>query len=66
FLLENFQLPLPIHQLDDETLDNFYPDNNLLLLNSLRKNFTCLTQLIFIFGGEQSSGKSHLLKGITH
>ncbi len=66
FLLENFQLPLPIHQLDDETLDNFYPDNNLLLLNSLRKNFTCLTQQFFYIWGEQSSGKSHLLKGITH
>ncbi|MDO5054517.1 MAG: DnaA inactivator Hda [Pasteurella oralis] len=65
-MLDNFQLPLPIHQLDDETLENFYPDNNLLLLNSLRKNFAQPEQQFFYIWGEQSSGKSHLLKAITN
>ncbi|MGC7560570.1 DnaA inactivator Hda [Pasteurella sp. PK-2025] len=65
-MLENFQLPLPIHQLDDETLDNFFPDNNLLLLNSLHKNFASPEQQFFYIWGEQSSGKSHLLKAISN
>ncbi|SUC10318.1 DnaA regulatory inactivator Hda [Pasteurella canis] len=65
-MLDHFQLPLPIHQLDDETLENFYPDNNLLLLNSLRKNFTQPEQQFFYIWGEQGSGKSHLLKAITN
>lgn len=59
------QLPLPIHQLDDESLDNFYSDNNTLLLNSLRQNFDTLKQPIFYLWGEQSSGKSHLLKAVA-
>ncbi|PJG84985.1 DnaA inactivator Hda [Conservatibacter flavescens] len=59
------QLPLPIHQLDDETLDNFYADNNLLLLNSLRSNFHHLHQPFFYLWGMAGSGKTHLLKGIS-
>lgn len=65
FLLEK-QLLLPIHQIDDETLNNFFPDNNLLLLNSLHKNFTFPEQQFFYIWGEQSSGKSHLLKAISN
>lgn len=65
-MLENFQLPLPIHQLDDETLDNFFPNNNLLLLNSLHKNFLLPEQQFFYIWGEQSSGKSHLLKAVSN
>lgn len=60
------QLSLPIHQLDDESLTNFNSDNNLLLLNSLRKNFDKLSQPFFYIWGEQGSGKSHLLKAIFH
>lgn len=66
YLLNNFQLPLPIHQIDDETLDNFYANNNLLLLSSLRKNFVQPEQQFFYIWGEKSSGKSHLLKAITN
>lgn len=60
----HFQLPLPIHQSDDETLENFYAENNLLLLNSLQKNFLQLHQQFFYLWGNKGSGKSHLLKGI--
>ena len=41
------QLSLPIHQIDDETLANFYGDNNALLLNSLRQNMAELQQQFF-------------------
>lgn len=60
------QLSLPIHQFDDENLTNFNSDNNLLLLNSLRKNIDQLSQPFFYIWGEPGSGKSHLLKGIFH
>ena len=60
----HFQLPLPIHQSDDETLENFYAENNLLLLNSLQKNFLQLHQQFFYLWGHKGSGKSHLLKGV--
>ena len=59
---QNFQLPLPIHQLDDDTLENFYGENNQLLLNSLRRNFNQLQQPFFYLWGAAGSGKSHLLK----
>ena len=59
------QIPLPIHQLDDDTLDNFYGDNNLLPLKSLRKNFVEPTQPIFYLWGEKGCGKSHLLKAVV-
>ncbi|WP_439287332.1 DnaA inactivator Hda [Lonepinella sp. BR2357] len=60
------QLSLPIHHLDDETLENFYGDNNLLLLNSLHKNFQQLQQSFFYIWGTAGSGKSHLLKAVTN
>lgn len=60
------QLSLPIHQLDGETFANFYGNNNLLLLDSLRKNFTRLYQQFFYIWGEEGCGKSHLLKAMTH
>jgi dnaA regulatory inactivator hda len=60
----HFQLPLPIHQSDDETLANFYAENNLLLLNSLQKSFLQLHQQFFYLWGNKGSGKSHLLKGV--
>ena len=59
------QIPLPIHQLDDDTLDNFYGDNNLLPLKSLRKNFVEPSQPIFYLWGEEGCGKSHLLKAVA-
>ncbi|MCK3657765.1 DnaA regulatory inactivator Hda [Pasteurellaceae bacterium Pebbles2] len=60
------QLSLPIHQFDENTLDNFYGDNNLLLLNSLHKNFQQLQQPFFYIWGTQGSGKSHLLKAVSN
>ncbi|WP_373101098.1 MULTISPECIES: DnaA inactivator Hda [Pasteurellaceae] len=64
--MSNFQLPLPIHQIEDDTLENFYTDNNLLLLNSLYKNFARLQQPFFYLWGAKSSGKSHLLKACSN
>lgn len=60
------QLPLPIHQIDDETLDNFYAENSFLLLNSLRQNFEQVQQPFFYIWGKKSSGKSHLLKAVSN
>ncbi|MGR6646110.1 DnaA inactivator Hda [Avibacterium paragallinarum] len=64
--LLDLQLPLPIHQIDEETLDNFYADNNLLLLDSLHKNFAELKQQFFYVWGAESSGKTHLLKACSN
>ncbi|MDH2925161.1 DnaA regulatory inactivator Hda [Nicoletella semolina] len=60
------QLPLPIHQIDDDTFDNFYSENSLLLLDSLRKNFASVKQPFFYIWGGKSSGKSHLLKAVSN
>lgn len=60
------QLPLPIHQVDDETFENFYSGNNLLLLNSLHQNFADVIQPFFYIWGGKSSGKSHLLKAVNN
>lgn len=60
------QLPLPIHQIDDESLMNFYSDNNLLLLNSLQQNIVRLQQPFFYLWGERGSGKTHLLKALSN
>ena len=54
----NQQLSLPIHQIDDETLENFYSDNNALLLNSLRQNMTDLQQQFFYLWGNQKRRKN--------
>lgn len=64
--MSEIQLPLPIHQIDDDTLENFYGDNNLLLLNSLRSNFAQLHQPFFFVWGQESSGKTHLLKAVSN
>ncbi|AUI67176.1 MULTISPECIES: DnaA regulatory inactivator Hda [Glaesserella] len=60
------QLTLPIHQVDDETFDNFYAENSLLLLDSLRQNFDNVQQPFFYIWGNKSSGKSHLLKAVSN
>ncbi len=60
------QLPLPIHQINDETLENFYSENSLVLLNSLRQNFSSVTQPFFYIWGNESCGKSHLLKAVNN
>ena len=62
----NKQLPLPIHQIDDATLENFYSDNNLLLLDSLRKNSSELKQQFFYIWGNKGSGKTHLLRAFSN
>ncbi|OOF60271.1 DnaA inactivator Hda [Rodentibacter myodis] len=62
----NQQLPLPIHQIDDDTLENFYADNNLLLLDSLRKNSLQVQQQFFYIWGQEGSGKSHLLRALSN
>lgn len=47
------QLPLPIHQVDDETLENFYAEHSPVLLDSLRQNFDHVSQPFFyIWGGK--------------
>lgn len=60
------QLSLPIHQIDDETLANFYAENSLALLDSLRHNFHEVRQPFFYIWGNKSSGKSHLLKAVSN
>ena len=60
------QLSLPIHLVDDETFDNFYSENSLVLLDSLRKNFASVQQPFFYIWGGKSSGKSHLLKAVSN
>lgn len=60
------QLSLPIHQIDDETLENFCAENGEALLNSLRQNFDDVRQPFFYIWGGKSSGKSHLLKAVNH
>ena len=60
------QLSLPIHQIDDETLANFYGDNNALLLNSLRQNMAELQQQFFYLWGHKSVGKTHLLRSLSN
>ena len=46
----NQQLSLPIHQSDDETFENFYSENNPVLLDSLRQNFIDVQQPFSISG----------------
>lgn len=60
------QLTLPIQQADDLTLDNFYAENNRLLLDSLRRQLQQPQQQFFYLYGENGSGKSHLLKACCH
>ncbi len=65
-LSKPLQLLLPIHQVDDETLENFYNENSLLLLDSLYQNFKDVQQPFFYVWGGKSSGKSHLLKAVSN
>lgn len=60
------QLPLPIHQVDDVTLENFDTANSLILLNSLAQNFVEVHQPFFYLWGTKSSGKSHLLQALNN
>lgn len=60
------QLPLPIHQIDEDTFDNFYAENSELLLESLKRNFTDVQQPFFYIWGGRSCGKSHLLKAVSN
>lgn len=60
------QLLLPIHQVDEETFDNFYAQNSLVLLDSLRQNFMEVQQPFFYIWGGKSSGKSHILKAVNN
>ncbi|TDQ58093.1 regulatory inactivation of DnaA Hda protein [Mesocricetibacter intestinalis] len=64
-MLDN-QLPLPIHQIDDDSLDNFFVGGNSLLLASLLKNLEKTEQQFFYLWGTRSCGKSHLLKAISN
>lgn len=60
------QIPLPIHYIDECTFDNFYAENSLALLDSLRQNFEEVKQPFFYIWGSKSSGKSHLLRAICN
>ncbi|WGE88971.1 DnaA regulatory inactivator Hda [Actinobacillus arthritidis] len=62
----SLQLLLPIHQVDDETFENFYAENSLVLLDSLRQNFIDVQRPFFYIWGGKSSGKSHLLKAVSN
>ena len=62
----NQQLSLPIHQIDDHSFENFYADNNLLLLDSLRKNTEQIQQQFFYVWGAKGCGKSHLLRALSN
>ncbi len=62
----NLQLSLPIHQVNDETLNNFYSEDSAVLLDSLRKNFMQVEQPFFYIWGKGNCGKSHLLKAINN
>lgn len=64
--LRILQLSLPIHQADDETLENFYAEQNLVLLDSLRQNFAEVQQPFFYLWGGRGSGKTHLLKAVSN
>ena len=57
---------MPIHQIDDATLENFYSDNNLLLLDSLHKNTVDLKQQFFYVWGTEGCGKTHLLRAFSN
>lgn len=59
-------MPLPIHQIDDDTFENFYVENSQALLDSLRQNFGEVHQPFFYIWGGESSGKSHLLKAVSN
>ncbi|MDU8924554.1 DnaA inactivator Hda [Pasteurellaceae bacterium LIM206] len=65
-MLENQQLPLPILQIDDDSLENFFTGDNELLLGSLYKNFHQVNQQFFYIWGAEGSGKSHLLKAVSN
>lgn len=60
------QLSLPIHQIDDDTFENFYAENSQVLLDSLRQNFNEVHQPFFYIWGGENSGKSHLLKAVSN
>ncbi|WP_150539227.1 DnaA regulatory inactivator Hda [Actinobacillus vicugnae] len=62
----SLQLSLPIHQIEGETFENFYAENSLVLLDSLRQNFVDVQQPFFYIWGGKSSGKSHLLKAVSN
>ena len=60
------QLSLPILQIDEDTFENFYTENNEGLLASLRQNFVEVQQPFFYIWGGSNSGKTHLLKAISN
>lgn len=60
------QLPLSIHQIKDDTFENFYAENSQLLLASLAQNFAEVIQPFFYVWGGESCGKSHLLKALSN
>ncbi len=65
-LRKALQLPLPIHQIDEDTFENFYSQNSEVLLESLKRNFTDVQQPFFYIWGGKSCGKSHLLKAVSN
>lgn len=60
------QLSLPIHQIDDETLENFCMSEESGVLVSLHQNFDDVRQPFFYIWGNRSSGKTHLLKAVAN
>ena len=59
------QLPLAVQLRDDATFDNFYPADNSLIVDQLRKLLDGAERYIYLFGNK-GSGRSHLLQAACH
>lgn len=63
FLFE--QLPLAVQLRDDATFENFYPENNALIVEQLKQQLQAKEPYVFLFGGK-GTGRSHLLQAVCH
>lgn len=63
FLFE--QLPLAVQLRDDATFENFYPENNALIVEQLKQQLLAKEPYVFLFGGK-GTGRSHLLQAVCH
>ena len=59
------QLPLAVQLRDDATFENFYPAENALAVNEIRRQVEQGEFYIYLFGS-QGTGRSHLLQAACH
>ena len=59
------QLPLALQLRDEATFDNFFPGDNALLLEQLRRQLVDGERYLYIYGSE-GCGRSHLLQAACH